>query len=114
MNSTSHTWRTLTFVFLLAFSFSLVGPISLVPSVEAASASASKRIIKKLKKQIKTLKAQLAAARAVPPQSVLRLAEALKQAKRRVLSLHRENGGHSTSHEDTMMAMEFMLREAGR
>lgn len=50
----------------------------------------------------------------VPPQSVLRLAEALKQAKRRVLSLHRENGGHSTSHEDTMMAMEFMLREAGR
>ena len=50
----------------------------------------------------------------VPPQSVLRLAEALKQAKRRVLSLHRENGGHSTSSEDTMMAMEFMLREAGR
>ena len=61
MNPTSHTRRTLTFVFLLAFSFSLVGPISLVPSVEAASASASKRIIKKLKKQIKTLKAQLAA-----------------------------------------------------
>jgi formylglycine-generating enzyme len=67
MNPTSHTRRTLSFVFLLAFSFSLVGPISLVPSVEAASASASKRIIKKLKKQIKTLKAQLAAARAVPP-----------------------------------------------
>lgn len=49
----------------------------------------------------------------VPPQSVLRLAEALKQAKRRVLSLHREEGGHSTSYEDTVTAMEFMLREAG-
>lgn len=49
----------------------------------------------------------------VPPHSVLRLAEALKQAKRRVLSLHRENGGHSTSYEDTITAMEFMLREAG-
>jgi formylglycine-generating enzyme required for sulfatase activity len=59
--------RALTYVFLLAFAFSLPGPLSLVPSVEAASASASKRIIKKLKKQIKTLKAQLAAARAVPP-----------------------------------------------
>ena len=67
MNPTSLTRRTLTFVLLLALSFSLVGPMSLVPSVEAASASASKRIIKKLKKQIKTLKAQLAAARAVPP-----------------------------------------------
>jgi hypothetical protein len=67
MNPTSLTRRTLTFVLLLAFTFSLVGPMSLVPSVEAASASASKRIIKKLKKQIKTLKKQLAAARAVPP-----------------------------------------------
>jgi dipeptidyl aminopeptidase/acylaminoacyl peptidase len=49
----------------------------------------------------------------VPPQSVLRLAEVLKDAKRKVLSLHRENGGHSTTYEDTMTAMEFMLREAG-
>lgn len=48
----------------------------------------------------------------VPPDSVLRLAEALKRAKRKVLSLHRENGGHSTSLEDTKTAMEFMLREA--
>jgi formylglycine-generating enzyme len=60
MNPTSLTRRTLTFVLLLALSFSLVGPMSLVPSVEAASASASKRIIKKLKKQITGLKKQLA------------------------------------------------------
>lgn len=50
---------------------------------------------------------------AVPPDSVLRLAEALKRAKRKVLGLHRENGGHSTTYEDTTTAMEFMLREAG-
>lgn len=40
--------------------------MSLIPSVEAASASASKRIIKKLQKQIATSKAQLAAATATP------------------------------------------------
>jgi formylglycine-generating enzyme required for sulfatase activity len=39
----------------------------LMPTVAAASSSASKRIIKKLKKQIATLKKQLAVARAVPP-----------------------------------------------
>ncbi|MEO6740030.1 MAG: alpha/beta fold hydrolase, partial [Chthoniobacteraceae bacterium] len=49
----------------------------------------------------------------VPPQSVLRLVEKLKQAKRKVLSIHREAGGHSTTYEDTCTAMEFMLREAG-
>lgn len=49
----------------------------------------------------------------VPPQSVLRLAENLRQAKRKVLSIHREEGGHSTNYEDTMAAMEFVLREAG-
>ncbi len=49
----------------------------------------------------------------VPPQSVLRLVEKLKQAGRRVLSIHREAGGHSTNYEDTCAAMEFMLREAG-
>jgi poly(3-hydroxybutyrate) depolymerase len=49
----------------------------------------------------------------VAPQSVVRLADALKQANRRVFSLHRENVGHSTTYEDTMTAMEFMLREAG-
>jgi pimeloyl-ACP methyl ester carboxylesterase len=49
----------------------------------------------------------------VPPQSVLRLAEKLKQSKRKVLSIHREAGGHSTTSEDTVTAMEFVLREAG-
>ena len=49
----------------------------------------------------------------VPPQSVLRLAEKLKQAKRKVLSIHRESGGHSTTYEDTVAAMEFVLKEAG-
>ncbi len=48
----------------------------------------------------------------VPPQSVLRLVEKLKQARRRVLSLHREAGGHATHYEDTCAAMEFLLREA--
>jgi len=48
----------------------------------------------------------------VPPQSVLRLVEKLQQAKRKVLSIHRENGGHSTTYEDTCAAMEFVLREA--
>lgn len=48
----------------------------------------------------------------VPPQSVLRLAEKLKQTGRKVMSLHREHGGHSTSYEDTMTAMNFILREA--
>ncbi|WP_395753208.1 alpha/beta fold hydrolase [Prosthecobacter sp.] len=49
----------------------------------------------------------------VPPQSVLRLAETLRLAKRKVLSIHREAGGHSTNYEDTVTAMEFVLREAG-
>jgi pimeloyl-ACP methyl ester carboxylesterase len=48
----------------------------------------------------------------VPPQSLLRLAEKLQQAKRKVLSIHRETGGHSTNYEDTCAAMDFMLREA--
>jgi pimeloyl-ACP methyl ester carboxylesterase len=49
----------------------------------------------------------------VPPQSVLQLADKLKQAKRKVLGIHREEGGHSTTYEDTTVAMEFVLREAG-
>jgi len=52
---------------LLGIAFSLSGSFGLIPSAEGASASASARIIKKLKKQIATLKAQLAAATAKPP-----------------------------------------------
>lgn len=50
---------------------------------------------------------------AVPPQSVLRLAEKLKQAGRKTLLLHREAGGHATTYEDTTAALEFVLKEAG-
>ncbi|MFZ9790702.1 MAG: alpha/beta hydrolase family protein [Gemmataceae bacterium] len=46
----------------------------------------------------------------VPPQSVLRLLEQLKKHGRKVLSLHRENGGHSTGYEDTWAALEFIIR----
>lgn len=51
----------------LSLLLGLVGTTSFIPSVEAASSSASARVIKKLKKQIRTLKAQLAAARATAP-----------------------------------------------
>jgi pimeloyl-ACP methyl ester carboxylesterase len=49
----------------------------------------------------------------VPPDSVQRLARRLAEDGRRVLPIHREEGGHSTSLEDTRTAMEFILREAG-
>jgi pimeloyl-ACP methyl ester carboxylesterase len=49
----------------------------------------------------------------VPPESTLRLAEALKKAGRKVLSLHRPAGAHSTNYEDTIQALEFMLFSAG-
>ena len=49
----------------------------------------------------------------VPAQSVLRLVENLKHTGRKVLSIHRESGGHSTTYEDTCTAMEFMMRETG-
>jgi pimeloyl-ACP methyl ester carboxylesterase len=48
----------------------------------------------------------------VPPDSVLRLDGKLKAAGRKTLLLHRENGGHSTTYEDTCAAMEFVLRAA--
>lgn len=46
----------------------------------------------------------------VPPASTLRLAKKLS----RVLSLHREAVAHSTSYDDTVKAMEFMLREVAK
>ncbi len=49
----------------------------------------------------------------VPPQSVLRLAEKLKQANRKSLLLHRVEGGHSSNYADTCAALEFVLRAAG-
>lgn len=58
--------RATAAVLFSVFLFGFAGP-SLSPRMEAASASASARIIKKLKAQIAGLKRQLAAATAVPP-----------------------------------------------
>jgi formylglycine-generating enzyme required for sulfatase activity len=66
MNQRPALHETLTFHPLLGFAFSLPETIGLIPSVEAASPSASARIINKLRKKIATLKKQLAAAKAVP------------------------------------------------
>jgi dipeptidyl aminopeptidase/acylaminoacyl peptidase len=45
----------------------------------------------------------------VPPQSVLRLAEAIKKHNPRVQVIHRPQTGHSTNYEDTRAALEFVL-----
>lgn len=45
----------------------------------------------------------------VPPQSVLRLLEAIGENNPHVLSIHRAGGGHSTSYEDTVRALEFVI-----
>lgn len=48
----------------------------------------------------------------VPPDSVLRLVRRLKEDGRRVLSIHREAGGHQTNYEDTCAALEFVIAAA--
>jgi pimeloyl-ACP methyl ester carboxylesterase len=45
----------------------------------------------------------------VPPGSVLRLANALKQLNRKVLLIYREEGGHSTTYEDGRAILEFAI-----
>lgn len=50
--------------------------------------------------------------RVVPPQSVLRLARALKALRRDVLLIHRENTGHSTSYADARAVLEFAIEKA--
>lgn len=50
---------------------------------------------------------------AVPPQSVVRLAAALKTAGRPVLLIHREPGGHSTNYDDARAILEFVIQKAG-
>lgn len=45
----------------------------------------------------------------VPPDSVLRLLEAIQRNNDRVLSIHRPDGGHSTNHDDTVQAFEFVI-----
>lgn len=48
----------------------------------------------------------------VPPHSVLRLANVLKTLGRKVLLIHREEGGHSTNYADTTAALEFVIDAA--
>jgi len=48
----------------------------------------------------------------VPPDSVLRLAGKLKSAGRPVLLVHRENGGHSTTYDDAVTILEFVIDRA--
>jgi len=67
MNQTPLLRRTLAFALSLGVFFSIPGPWSFTPALEAASSSASARLIRSLKAQIATLKKQLAAAKATPP-----------------------------------------------
>lgn len=48
----------------------------------------------------------------VPPQSVLRLAGVLRELKRTVLLTYDEEGGHSTTYEDTLAGLEFVIQSA--
>lgn len=48
----------------------------------------------------------------VPPQSVVRLAGALKQRRRDVLLVWRDQGGHSTNYEDGRAVLEFVIDQA--
>jgi pimeloyl-ACP methyl ester carboxylesterase len=45
----------------------------------------------------------------VPADSVLRLTEAVRRTNNNVLSLHRPDGGHSTSYDDTKQALDFVF-----
>jgi pimeloyl-ACP methyl ester carboxylesterase len=45
----------------------------------------------------------------VPPDSVLRLLKSIKKNNDDVLSIHRPGGGHSTNHDDTVRAFEFVI-----
>jgi pimeloyl-ACP methyl ester carboxylesterase len=48
----------------------------------------------------------------VPPESVLKFAETLRQMGRKVLVIHRPETGHLTSYEDTVKAIEFVINAA--
>ena len=50
--------------------------------------------------------------KSVPPDSVLRLANVMEQIGRKPLLIHRQNTGHSTSYEDTVAALEYVVRAA--
>lgn len=48
----------------------------------------------------------------IPPQSVLRFADALKALGRDVLMIHRAETGHSTNYTDARTAIEFVIQKA--
>lgn len=48
----------------------------------------------------------------VPPDSVRRLAAKLKKMNRKVMMIDNVNGGHDTSYEDTMKALDYMFKTA--
>lgn len=50
---------------------------------------------------------------AVPPQSCLRLAEALQAGGGKVLLIYRKDRGHSTAYADGKAMLEFVLKNAG-
>lgn len=50
----------------------------------------------------------------VPPESVLRLVQSLKQQQSPVLSIHQPDGGHETNYDDTVAAFTFVLDQLGR
>jgi pimeloyl-ACP methyl ester carboxylesterase len=47
--------------------------------------------------------------RVVPPDSVRRLLDAVKTKNPNVLLIHRPDGGHSTTYEDSKTAIEFVV-----
>ncbi len=49
---------------------------------------------------------------AVPPASVIRLADILKKLNPQVLHIHRPDAGHETSYDDTLAAMDFVLEHS--
>ncbi len=46
----------------------------------------------------------------VPPASILRLVDRVKQHNPSILLLHREQGGHNTNYDDTVRAYEFVVQ----
>lgn len=48
----------------------------------------------------------------VPPQSALRLSEVLRKIGGKVLHIHRPEGGHETSYEDSVTAYDFAIATA--
>jgi len=50
----------------------------------------------------------------VPPESALRLAAKLASQNSKVLVINRSQGGHNTSFEDAMSALEFMFSSSSK